>query len=199
MNGRNVAFPEKLALPMPGNFPQENSIRTVNDLKEKIRDIPDFPQKGVLFKDITPLLKDPACYRRAVELIASRYRDQNIDLVVGVEARGFILGAPVAYDLGAGIVPVRKPGKLPYRTLKASYQLEYGTDDLEVHQDAVQPGDRVLIVDDLLATGGTVGAVISLVEQLEGKIIGVAFLVELTFFEGRKKLCGYETFSLIQF
>lgn len=179
--------------------PQENKILTVDDLKEKIRDIPDFPQKGVLFKDITPLLKDPTCYRRAIELIASRYRDRNINLVVGVEARGFMLGAPVAYELGAGIVPIRKAGKLPHRTLKATYQLEYGTDQLEVHQDAIQAGDRVLIIDDLLATGGTVGAVITLVEQLKGQIIGLAFLVELTFLEGRKKIPGFETYSLIQF
>jgi len=179
--------------------PQENRILTVDDLKKKIRDIPDFPQKGVLFKDITPLLKDPTCYRRAIELMASRYRDRNINLVVGVEARGFMLGAPVAYELGAGIVPIRKAGKLPHRTLKAAYQLEYGRDQLEIHQDAIQPGDRVLIIDDLLATGGTVGAVITLVEQLKGQIIGLAFLVELTFLEGRKKLPGFETYSLIQF
>lgn len=171
----------------------------MEDLKKKIRDIPDFPRTGVLFKDITPLLQDPKSFHEAIQVISSRYRERKIDAVVGVEARGFVVGSAVAYELRAGIVPVRKAGKLPYQTLKASYQLEYGEDELEIHRDAIRPGQRVLIVDDLLATGGTVGAVINLVQQLHGDIVELAFLIELTFLQGREKLPGYEIFSLLKF
>ena len=168
-------------------------------LKEIIRDIPDFPKKGIIFKDITTLLRDPVSFQRTVDLLGHRYIDKSIDLVVGVEARGFIIGAALAYKLGAGIILVRKPGKLPYKTHKASYELEYGTDELEIHQDAISKGQRVLIADDLLATGGTVSAVISLIEKLGGEIEECAFLVELDFLKGREKLKPHNVFSLLNF
>ena len=171
----------------------------VEDLKQKIRDIPDFPKKGILFKDITTLLSDAEAFSRAVNLIAERYRDKKIDSIVCIEARGFIFGGALSYRLGTGLIPVRKAGKLPYKTYKATYELEYGTDTLEIHQDAIQPGQRVLIIDDLLATGGTTNAVANLVRQLEGEVVELAFLIELTFLEGRKKLIDYEVFSLIKF
>ncbi len=171
----------------------------VEDLKKKIRDIPDFPKKGILFKDITTLLSDPASYQRAVDLVAHQYADKKVDLVVGIEARGFVVGAALAYKLGAGVILVRKPGKLPYKTHKTIYELEYGSDSLEIHQDAIKPKQRVLVADDLLATGGTMRAVLKLVEQLHGEIVGCAFLVELSFLNGRQKLEGYPVFSLIQF
>jgi adenine phosphoribosyltransferase len=169
------------------------------DLKSKIRDIPDFPKKGILFKDITTLLSDPASFRQAVDRVADNYKDTHIDLVVGIEARGFVIGAALAYRLGAGIILVRKPGKLPYKTHKTIYELEYGTDSLEVHQDSIQPGQKVLIADDLLATGGTMNAVFNLVEGMKGDIVGSAFLVELTFLNGRDRLARYPVFSLIKF
>lgn len=168
-------------------------------LKEIIRDIPDFPKKGIIFKDITTLLRDPVSFQRTVDLLGHRYIDKSIDLVVGIEARGFIIGAALAYKLGAGIILVRKPGKLPYKTHKASYELEYGTDVLEIHQDAISKGQRVLIADDLLATGGTVSAVISLIEKLGGEIEECAFLVELDFLKGREKLKPHNVFSLLNF
>lgn len=168
-------------------------------LKEIIRDIPDFPKKGINFKDVTTLLRDPVSFQRTVDLLGHRYIDRSIDLVVGIEARGFIVGAALAYKLGAGIILVRKPGKLPYKTHKASYELEYGTDELEIHQDAVSKGQRVLIADDLLATGGTVSAVISLIEKLGGEIEECAFLIELDSLKGREKLKPYNVFSLINF
>jgi len=171
----------------------------VEELKQKIRDIPDFPKKGILFKDITTLLSDAEAFSRAVNLIAERYRDKKIDSIVCIEARGFIFGGALSYRLGTGLIPVRKAGKLPYKTYKATYELEYGTDTLEIHQDAIQPGQRVLIIDDLLATGGTTNAVANLVRQLEGEVVELAFLIELTFLEGRKKLIDYEVFSLIKF
>ncbi|OGW17467.1 MAG: adenine phosphoribosyltransferase [Nitrospinae bacterium RIFCSPLOWO2_12_FULL_45_22] len=171
----------------------------VEELKQKIRDIPDFPKKGILFKDITTLLSDAEAFSRAVDLIAERYRDKKIDSIVCIEARGFIFGGALSYRLGTGLIPVRKAGKLPYKTYKATYELEYGTDTLEIHQDAIQPGQRVLIIDDLLATGGTTNAVANLVRQLEGEVVELAFLIELTFLEGRKKLIDYEVFSLIKF
>ncbi len=158
----------------------------LEDLKSKIRDIPDFPKKGILFKDITTLLSDPASFQRAVDLMAHNYVGRKVDLVVGIEARGFIMGAALAYKLGAGVILVRKPGKLPYKTRKTVYELEYGTDSLEIHQDAINPGQRVLVADDLLATGGTMKAVLKLVEELRGEIVGCAFMVELMFLEGRK-------------
>lgn len=168
-------------------------------LKAIIRDIPDFPKKGIIFKDVTTLLRDPVSFQRTVDLLGHRYIDRSIDLVVGVEARGFIVGAALAYKLGAGIILVRKPGKLPYKTHKASYELEYGTDQLEIHQDAISKGQRVLIADDLLATGGTVSAVISLIEKLGGTIEECAFLIELDSLKGREKLKPHNVFSLVKF
>ncbi len=168
-------------------------------LKQKIRDIQDFPKAGVVFKDITTLLRDASSFNRAVDLLGHRYLDWAFDLVVGVEARGFVVGAALAYKLNKGVVLVRKPGKLPYKTHSADYALEYGTDSLEIHQDAVEPGQRVLIVDDLLATGGTVGAVIDLVHRTGGQVVECAFLAELTFLGGREKLGDVPVHSLLQF
>lgn len=172
---------------------------TIEGLKNKIRDIPDFPKAGILFKDITPLLSDPDAFREAMDLLGNRYQGEKIDSVVCVEARGFLIGSALAYKLNAGIIPVRKPGKLPYKTHRATYQLEYGTDTLEIHQDAIRPGQKILIADDLLATGGTTEAVANLVKRLEGEVVELAFLVELTFLEGRSRLKGHNIFSLIQF
>ncbi len=171
----------------------------VERLKEVIRDIPDFPKKGILFKDITTLLRDSASFQRAVDLLGHRYVGKGIDVVIGVEARGFVVGAALAYKLGAGVILVRKPGKLPYKTYKASYDLEYGTDALEIHQDAIKKGEKVLIADDLLATGGTVAAVINLVEKLGGKIEECAFMTELESLNGREKLKPHMVFSLIKY
>jgi len=171
----------------------------IDMLKGKIRDVPDFPKPGVVFKDITPLLADRQTFRAALDLLGDRYRDRGIQVVVGVEARGFIIGSALAYKLGAGHVLIRKAGKLPFRTHRAVYQLEYGTDTLEIHEDALEPGTRVLIADDVLATGGTVGAAIDLVNKLGGKIVEIAFLLELTFLKGREKLADYPVFSLIQY
>ena len=168
------------------------------DLKKFIRDIPDFPKKGIIFKDITTLLKNGKKFREVVDIIVSRYRDKKIDAVLSVEARGFIFGSAVAYKLGAGIVPIRKKGKLPHRTYSVTYHLEYGQDTLEIHRDAFKEGARVLIVDDLLATGGTTRAVIDLAEKMGAKIAGVVFLIELTALKGREKLKGYPVFSLIK-
>ena len=159
-------------------------------LKQKIRSIPDFPKPGILFYDVTTLLRDPEGFRQSIDAMCAPYEKGSIDLIVGIESRGFILGAAMADRLGAGFVPVRKLGKLPGKTVKVSYSLEYGTDSLEVHQDAITPGQRVLIVDDLLATGGTAEAVRKLVKKLEGEVVGLAFLVELDFLPGRKKLEG---------
>jgi adenine phosphoribosyltransferase len=171
----------------------------VDDLKGAIRDIPDFPKKGIVFKDITTLLADAKSFHRMIDLLAHRYVGQKIDQVVGVEARGFILGAALAYKLGTGITLVRKPGKLPYRTICETYELEYGTDTLEIHEDAFKPGDRVVVADDLLATGGTVAAVVSLVRRLGAEVVECAFLTELEFLDGRKKLPEGKVFSLLKF
>lgn len=171
----------------------------VDDLKNAIRDIPDFPKKGIVFKDITTLLADAKSFHRMVDLLAHRYLDKKIDQVVGVEARGFILGAALAYKLGTGITLVRKPGKLPYKTVCKSYELEYGTDTLEIHEDAFQKGDRVVVADDLLATGGTVSTVVSLVEQLGAEVVECAFLAELEFLKGRDRLPKGKVFSLLRF
>ena len=168
-------------------------------LEDKIRDVPDFPIKGVVFKDITTLLKDPDAYHHAIQVMYERYKNERIDVVVGMESRGFIFAAPMAYLLGAGLVPVRKLGKLPAETVRVDYALEYGTNTLEIHKDAIAPGQRVLVVDDLLATGGTIGATIKLVEMLGGTVVGIAFLIELTFLNGREKLKGYEVFTQIQY
>jgi adenine phosphoribosyltransferase len=163
-----------------------------------IRDIPDFPKKGILFKDLTPLLSDPVSFRRMVDMLAERYEGKNIDMVVGVEARGFIIGAALAYRLGTGVILIRKPGKLPYKTHHTIYELEYGTDQLEIHQDAIQPGQKVVIADDLLATGGTMKAAVDLVGNFDGEIVECAFLVELAFLKGREKLDS-PVFSLMSF
>ena len=171
----------------------------VEKLKKIIRDVPDFPKKGILFKDITTLLKDPASFQRTVDLMSHRYVGKGIDVVVGVEARGFIVGAALAYKLGAGVILVRKPGKLPHKTHKASYKLEYGEDSLEIHQDAIIPGQKVLIADDVLATGGTVSAVINLVEKMGGQIVECAFLSEIEALNGRSKIKNYPVFALIKF
>jgi adenine phosphoribosyltransferase len=168
------------------------------DLASHIRDIPDFPKPGILFKDITTLLKDPGAFEAAVQQLAAPYREREIDLVVGVESRGFIFGAAVALELDVGFIPVRKPGKLPAETVAASYELEYGTDSVEMHRDAISPGQKVLLVDDLLATGGTMEATCRLVEELEGEVAGIAFLIELTFLDGRKKLGNREVFSVLK-
>lgn len=169
----------------------------VDSLKNFIRKIPDFPKKGILFRDITTLLKDKEKFHQAVDAIADRYLDKKIDAVVSIEARGFIFGAAVAYKLGAALIPVRKKGKLPSETYEVTYDLEYGQDTLAVHKDAIAPGDRILIVDDLLATGGTTGATIDLVKKLKGEIVEIAFLIELIELKGREKLKGYPIFSLI--
>ncbi|AVX21459.1 MULTISPECIES: adenine phosphoribosyltransferase [Carboxydocella] len=169
------------------------------NFKDKIRIIPDFPKPGIRFKDITTLLRDGQALRAAVQEIANRFRDEKIDLVVGPEARGFVIGTPVAYELGCGFVPLRKPGKLPAETAKMEYGLEYGKDALEIHLDAIQPGQRILLVDDLLATGGTTRAAVELVEKLGGQVVGLAFLIELTYLEGRKQLGDKEVFSLVQY
>ena len=171
----------------------------MKDLKSLIRNVPDFPKKGIGFKDITTLIKNGEAFKRAVDEIAARFDGKKIDLVVGIEARGFIFASALAYKWGVGVIPVRKPGKLPAETLQEEYQLEYGTDAVEIHRDAIQRGQRVLIVDDLLATGGTVAATSRLVERLGGEIVGIAFLIELSFLKGREKLKGYDVFSLIQF
>lgn len=168
-------------------------------IREYIRDIPDFPQPGILFKDITTLLKDGAAFKKVIQYMAEYYQGRNIELVVGPESRGFLFGAPLAYELGIGFVPVRKPGKLPAEVARMEYDLEYGTDALEIHTDAVQPGQRVLIVDDLLATGGTTEATVKLMEKLGGQVVGLAFIIELSFLAGRNKLLGQDILSLIKY
>ena len=170
----------------------------MNDLKSAIRDIPGFPKAGIIFKDITTLLGDKNKFRQAVDLFAEKFKGRTIDVVLSVEARGFIFGAALAYKLGAAIAPVRKKGKLPFKTYSVTYELEYGKDTLEIHQDAFKKGDNVLIVDDLLATGGTSKAVIDLVKKMDGHIVGLAYLIELLPLKGREKLKGYEVVSLIQ-
>ena len=169
------------------------------DLTALIRDIPDFPIQGILFRDITTLLKDGPAFRYAIDTLGDRLQDLKPDKVVGIESRGFIIGAPIAYKLGAGFVIVRKLGKLPAETITAEYELEYGTNSVEMHRDAISPGERVVIVDDLLATGGTTQATIELVEQLEGKIVALAFLIELTDLGARDFLQGQNIVTLIQY
>jgi adenine phosphoribosyltransferase len=171
----------------------------MDELKSRIRGVPDFPKPGIFFYDITTLLQDPVGLQLAVEAMTAPHRHQEIDIVVGIESRGFLFGAPIAVALKTGFAPVRKPGKLPFTTEKASYALEYGTDTLEIHSDAVHPGQRVLIVDDLLATGGTVRGTIDLVERLQGKVVGLAFLVELEFLRGRERLQGHRVESVIRY
>ncbi len=169
------------------------------DLKQKIRSIPDFPKKGIVFRDITTLLADRDAFRTAVDQMAGHYKGQDIDLILGAEARGFIFGAVLAYKLGTGFIPVRKPGKLPFNTCQTSYDLEYGKNILQMHTDAVKKGDNVLIVDDLAATGGTAKAKAELVEKMGGIVAGFCFLIELEFLNPRKMLEGYDVFSLIKY
>ena len=171
----------------------------MNDLKNLIREVPDFPKPGINFYDITTLLKHPEGLRKTVDALAAEYENTKVDAVIGVEARGFIFAPALAYHLGAGFVPVRKPRKLPAECASISYDLEYGQDTLEIHRDAVGNGHRVIIADDLLATGGTAKAVVDLVEQLGGEVVGLVFVVELEFLPGRKKLEGYDVRSLIKY
>jgi adenine phosphoribosyltransferase len=159
-----------------------------SDLQALVRAIPDFPKTGILFRDITPLLKDPRAFATTVDMLADEFIGEDVDYVVAIEARGYVIGAPLAYKLGAGLIPVRKPGKLPYSTIKAEYSLEYGTNTLEVHSDALGAGHRVIIVDDLLATGGTASATKSLIERLGGEVVGAGFIIELAALGGRAKL-----------
>jgi adenine phosphoribosyltransferase len=172
---------------------------TPDELRARIREIPDFPKPGILFYDITTLLKDPVAYRAAIDAMLAPYTGKAIDVVVGMESRGFIFSAPMAYQLRAGLVPVRKLGKLPAETISVEYALEYGSNTLEVHRDAIQPGMKVLIVDDLLATGGTVNGTVELVQRLKGEIVGLAFLVELGFLKGRDRLAGQAVTSVITY
>jgi adenine phosphoribosyltransferase len=169
------------------------------DLKQHIRHVPDFPKAGILFYDITTLLRDAKGFETTIDRLSAPYENQSIELVVGIESRGFILGSGVAQRLGAGFIPIRKPGKLPARRIKETYELEYGTDALEIHADAVQRGQRVLIVDDVLATGGTASAAARLVRQLGGDLHGLAFLIELMFLKGQSKLPGEKVFSVLQY
>jgi len=169
------------------------------DFKQHIRVIPDWPQPGIRFKDITTLLGNGRVYREAIDSLLAMVKGLNIDLVCGPEARGFVVGAPLAYALGVGFVPIRKPGKLPYETIEASYELEYGKDSLAMHTDAIRPGQNVLIADDLLATGGTISTCAQLVRKLGGNIAGAAFLIELSYLEGRKKLEGIDIYTLVTY
>ncbi len=168
-------------------------------LKGKIRDIPDWPEKGIIFRDITTLLKDAEAFQRAIDALYEKVKDFDFDVIVAVESRGFIFGATLAYKMGKGFVPVRKPGKLPYKTVSQSYQLEYGTDEIHMHVDAVEKGTKVLVVDDLIATGGSALATAKLVEKLGGQVSAFAFLIELTFLKGREKLEGYNVVSVVAY
>lgn len=171
----------------------------IGEIRSRIRDIPDFPKPGIVFKDITPLLADGPLFQKTIDQLAERYRFAPIDIIVGIESRGFIIGGALAYCLGKGFCVVRKPGKLPYETVSTSYELEYGMDTLEVHRDALHPGASALLVDDLIATGGTARAAAALVEQLGGKVVEYAFIVELAFLNPRNKLAPNEVFSLVQY
>jgi len=171
----------------------------MDHLKDKIREVPDFPKKGILYYDVTTLLKDREGLREVMDHLADRYRDRGISKVLGIESRGFIFAPTLAYHLGAGFVPIRKKGKLPAETLSATYDLEYGTDVLEIHRDAIEPGERVLVVDDLIATGGTAQAAAGMVRDLNGEVVEFSFLVELEFLNGRRKLEGYNVFSMLKY
>jgi adenine phosphoribosyltransferase len=168
-------------------------------LRQAIREVPDFPKEGILFYDITTLLKDPTAFRKSIDVLAEKIADRNFDLILGVESRGFIFAATLAYKLDKGLVVVRKPGKLPADTIQASYELEYGTDTIEMHADAVEPGQKVVIVDDLLATGGTAQATAELVKKAGGQVEAILFLIELDFLHGRDKLSGYRTISILNY
>lgn len=170
-----------------------------DQLKSRIRDIPDFPKPGILFRDITPLLLDPDAFAGTIALLTERYRQRPVDKIVAIESRGFLFASPLAYELGAGFIPLRKPGKLPFETIRESYTLEYGEATLEVHKDAIDPGDRVLVFDDLLATGGTAAASVALVRKLGGEVVETGFVIELKALNGRERLNGTPVFSLIQY
>jgi adenine phosphoribosyltransferase len=176
-----------------------NIASPANELKQLIREVPDFPKPGINFYDITTLLKDKRGFHETIELLKEHYHGQTVDVVVGIEARGYFFAPAMALALGAGFVPVRKPKKLPHVVKTIEYDLEYGTDQLEIHADAVRPGQNVLIIDDVLATGGTASAVARLVEQLDGRVAGLGFVIELTFLHGRRKLSNYDVFSLLQY
>lgn len=169
------------------------------NIVDYIRDIPDFPKPGIVFKDVTPLMKEPKAFKVAIDKLVERYRELEIDYIVGIESRGFIIGAPLAHQLGVGFLPIRKPGKLPYETERIDYTLEYGSGSLEIHADACSKGHRVLIIDDLLATGGTVAATRALIERLGAEVVGAGFVIELAFLDGREKLPGLDVHSLIQY
>ena len=179
--------------------PSKSDAINCDHLKKLIREVPDFPKPGILFYDITTLLKDKVGFATLIDALSAHYMEKDIDLVLGIEARGFIFGPALAYRLNAGFVPVRKPKKLPAETAKVTYQLEYGSDSLEIHKDAIQPGQRVIIVDDLLATGGTCAATVQLAKSLGGRIAGLAFVVELDFLNGKEKLKEYDVFSLLHY
>ena len=168
------------------------------NLSDYIREIPDFPKEGILFKDITPLLQDTTAFRQAIDRMAEHYQELEFDYIAGIEARGFLLGPTLAYKFDKGFIPIRKPGKLPADKISASYELEYGTNTLEMHRDAFKPGDKVLLVDDLLATGGTARAAVELIESLEGEVTGIGFLIELVDLNGRGDLEGYDVYSLLE-
>jgi adenine phosphoribosyltransferase len=168
------------------------------NFNDYIRNIPDFPKEGILFKDITPLLKDKDVFKKAIDTMAENYQDVEIDYVVGIEARGFIIGTPLAYALNKGFIPIRKPGKLPYDKISASYDLEYGSNELEIHTDAIQEGDNILLVDDLLATGGTTRASVDLIEKLGGNIVSIAFLLEIVDLKGRDEIKEYDIYTLLR-
>ncbi len=172
---------------------------TEETMKQLIRDVPDFPAQGVMFRDITPVLQDPAAFSEVVRSMAERVKSMDPDVVVGIESRGFILGAPIALEMGVGFVPVRKVGKLPAETVQAEYSLEYGTNVVEIHRDAIEPGMRAAIVDDLLATGGTARAAVQLVEELGGEVAGLSFLIELTFLKGSRLLEGYRVDTIVKY
>ncbi len=178
---------------------QKGRTLTNVDLKSKLRVIPGWPKKGVNFIDITPLLGDAKAFRSVVDALTNHFEDKRIDSIVGIEARGFMIAAPVAYKLGVGFVPARKKGKLPFKKVSIEYSLEYGTEFIEMHRDAIKKGERVAIIDDLLATGGTAEATVRLVEKMGGKVVGLGFLVELDFLKGRQKLADYELFSLVHY
>ncbi|HAH30816.1 MAG TPA: adenine phosphoribosyltransferase [Elusimicrobia bacterium] len=178
---------------------ENNLTEAAENIKKIIRNVPDFPKKGILFKDITPLLADHAAFRETVRLMAEPYRGRGITKVLGIEARGFLLAAPIALELRAGLVPVRKKGKLPYTTVSATYELEYGQDTLQIHEDSLGKNEKVLIVDDVLATGGTASAVCELVNKLGAQVAGITMLIELEFLKGRNKLAGRDVHSLIKY
>jgi len=193
---QNTEKLKKVLIHTINSFSKEQEI---NKLKDKIRTIPNFPKEGIMFRDITPLLQDKESLRKLVELLYEKYKDAEIDIVAGIESRGFIMAGLLAEKLNAGLVLIRKPGKLPYETIKQNYKLEYGEDAVEIHKDAIKPGQKVLIIDDLIATGGTVQAVVNLIEKIKGVIAGCAFVIELPELKGRDKLSKYPFFSLIKF